>query len=112
MNKKNTTKIPYSITTETLTKINFLFELSIDTKSPITVYQLLDLILHKISQETRITEISNGDVIQALAMALAVRMKMVSANDKVVEKIVIERVTKALIAAKKADIKLISAGNA
>ena len=67
---------------------------------------------HKISQETRITEISNGDVIQALAMALAVRMKMVSANEKIVEKIVIERVAKALLAAKKADIKLISAGNA
>ncbi len=45
-------------------------------------------------------------------MALAVRMKMVAANEKVLEKIVIERVTKALIAAKKADIKLISAGNA
>ena len=45
-------------------------------------------------------------------MALAVRMTMVSANEKVIEKIVIERFAKALIATKKADIKLISAGNA
>ena len=47
MNKKNTTKLPYSITTAKLTKINFLFDLSEDTKSPISVHQLLDLILRK-----------------------------------------------------------------
>ena len=44
MRKKNTTKLPYSITTSTLTKINFLFELSKDTKSPISGHQLLNLI--------------------------------------------------------------------
>ena len=112
MNKKNTTKLPYSITTDTFTKISFLFELSTDTKSPITVHQLLDQILAKISQETRITQISNGDIIQSLAMALAVRMKMISANDKVLEKIVIESVLKALKAAKNADAKIVPAGNA
>ena len=57
MNKKNTTKLPYSVTTDTLTKINFLFELSVDTKSPITVHHLLDQILTKITHETRITEV-------------------------------------------------------
>ena len=97
MSKKTTTKLPYSITTDTLTKINFLFELSKDTKSPITVHQLLDLILLKITQETKINEISNGDIIHALSMALAVRMKMVSADNEVLEKIVIESISKALI---------------
>ncbi|MBF95626.1 MAG: hypothetical protein CFH34_00061 [Alphaproteobacteria bacterium MarineAlpha9_Bin4] len=112
MNKKYTTKIPYSITTETLTKINFLFELSKDTRSPLTVHQLLDLILLRISQETKISEITNGDVLQALSMALAVRMKMVSADTAIVEKIVLESVLKALNAAKKAESITISPGNA
>ena len=105
MKKKNTRKLPYSITTATLTKINFFFELSEDTKSPISVHQLFDLILTNINKETKITNLSNGDIIQALAMALAVRMKMVAANEKVVEKIVIDCVSKAINASKKARCK-------
>ena len=112
MNKKNITKLPYSITTDTLTKISFLFELSEDTKSPIAVHQLLDLILLKITQETKLNELANGDIIQALSMALAVRMKMVSADNEVLEKIVIESISKALNAAKNAEVNNISSGNA
>ena len=112
MSKKTTTKLPYSITTDTLTKINFLFELSKDTKSPITVHQLLDLILLKITQETKINEISNGDVIQALSMALAVRMRMITADKDVLESIVVESVSKALESAKRAEKKVMSSGNA
>ena len=37
-------------------------------------------------------------------MALAVRMKMVNADDKIVEKIVIDCVSKAINAAKKAEV--------
>ena len=106
MKKKNTTKLPYSITTATLTNINFLFDLSEETTSPISVHQLLDLILTNINQETKITGLSNGDVIQSLAMALAVRMKMVNADDKIVEKIVIDCVSKAINAAKKAEVSI------
>ena len=104
MKKKNTTKLPYSITTATLTKINFLFELSKETSSPISVHQLLNLILTNINQETKITDLSNGDIIQSLAMASAVRMKMVNADEKIVEGIVIDCVSKAINAAKKAEI--------
>ena len=111
MKKKNTRKLPYSITTATLTKINFLFELSDNTKSPISVHQLLDLILTNINKETKITNLSNGDIIQALAMALAVRMKMVNANEKVIEKIVIDCVSKAMNASKNAQTVLPISGN-
>ena len=93
-------------------KINFLFELSKDTKSPITVHQLLDLILLKITQETKINEISNGDIIQALSMALAVRMRMITADKDVLESIVVESVSKALDSAKRAEKKVMSSGNA
>ena len=51
------------------------------------MHQLLDLILKNISTEASITRVSNGDIIQSLAMALAVRMKMISADEKIVEKI-------------------------
>ena len=111
MRKKSTTKLPYSVTTSTLTKINFLFELSKDTKSPISVHQLLNLILTNINKETKIINLSNGDIIQALAMALAVRMKMISADEKIVEKIVIDCISKAINAAKKAEIKTQISGN-
>ena len=111
MKKKNTTKLPYSITTATLTKMNFLFDLSEETTSPISVHQLLDLILKNINQETKITVLSNGDIIQSLAMALAVRMKMISADEKIVEKIVIDCISKAINAAKKAEIKTQISGN-
>ena len=111
MKKKNTTKLPYSITTSTLTKINFLFELSKDTKSPISVHQLLNLILTNINKETKIINLSNGDIIQALAMALAVRMKMVTANDQVIEKIVIDCVSRAINASKSAVIESPTFGN-
>ncbi len=112
MYKKNTTKLPYTVTTDTLTKINFLFDLSVNTKSPITVHQLLDIVLTNITQETRISQISNGDILQSLAMALAVRMKMIAADDALVEKMVMELVLKALKAAKKASITEVSKGNA
>ncbi|MDC3024074.1 hypothetical protein OA264_01205 [Alphaproteobacteria bacterium] len=111
MEKKNTTKLPYSVTTSTLTKINFLFELSENTKSPISVYQLLDSILNKINQETKITDISNGDIIQSLAMALAVRMKMVNANEQLVEGIIIDCVSRAINSSKKAKIASQITGN-
>ena len=45
-------------------------------------------------------------------MALAVRMKMVPADDKVLEEIVIESMSRALRDAKSADVKALSSGNA
>ena len=45
-------------------------------------------------------------------MALAVRMKMIAADDALVEKMVMELVLKALNAAKKASITEVSKGNA
>ena len=111
MNKKNSTKLPYSITTSTLTKINFLFQLSKDTKSPLAVHQLLDAILSKINDETKIRDLSNGDIIQSLAMVLAIRMKMVAADNKTVEEIVIDCVSKAINDAKNANINQKISGN-
>ena len=76
------------------------------------MHQLLDLILLKITQETKINEISNGDIIQALSMALAVRMRMITADKDVLESIVVESVSKALDSAKRAEKKVMSSGNA
>ena len=74
---------------------------------------MLDIVLTNITQETRISQISNGDILQSLAMALAVRMKMIAADDALVEKMVMELVLKALNAAKKkASITEVSKGNA
>ena len=44
-------------------------------------------------------------------MALAVRMKMVNANDKLVEKIIIDCVSRAIISSKRAEISHQISGN-
>ena len=76
------------------------------------MHQLLNLILTNINKETKITNLSNGDIIQALAMALAVRMKMVAtANDQVIEKIVIDCVSRAINASKNAVLENPTYGN-
>lgn len=80
-------KLPYKITTETLKDIEFSFDLSDETKSALAVHQLLDTLLAAINQETKLRTLANGDIIQALTMALAVRVKMMYGNDKVKENI-------------------------
>ena len=56
-------------------------------------------------------KLSNGDIIQALSMALAVRMKMVTANEQVLEKIVVESVSRAINASKSAVVESYLYGN-
>ena len=68
----------------------------IDTNSVIVVHQLLNSLLSSINQETKLRDISNGDIIQALSMALGVRVKMMYGDDKVKEDIAINCVKKAL----------------
>ena len=89
-------KLPYSVTTDTLKHIDFSFDLSEDTSSALVVHQLLNSLLSSINQETKLRDISNGDIIQALSMALGVRVKMMYGDDKVKEDIAINCVKKAL----------------
>ena len=60
--------------------IDFEFELHPETGSPVRVAQLLDAVLGTLDREIQVLgETSNGDILQALAMALAARARMIHA---------------------------------
>lgn len=73
-------QLPYAVTTGTGEKINFEFPLHEETQSPMRVSQLLTSVLGVLDRELRVLgDTANGDVMQALAMALAVRTAMLHA---------------------------------
>jgi hypothetical protein len=73
--------LPYRFTTPTGDAISFEFELHPQTGSATRVHQLLDRVLHTVNHEIAILgETHNGDLLQALAMAIAVRTEMIPAN--------------------------------
>ncbi len=76
-------KLPFTLTTATGTQIEFEYPLHADTASPVRVAQLLTSVLHALDRDIRVLgATSNGDVLQALAMALASRSAMIEAQDE------------------------------
>ena len=72
--------LPYDVTTATGEKIAFEFPLHGETQSAMRVSQLLTAVLGVVDRELRVLGITaNGDVMQALAMALAARTAMLHA---------------------------------
>ncbi|MCE2998254.1 MAG: hypothetical protein LW892_00255 [Betaproteobacteria bacterium] len=72
--------LPYEVLTATGEKIAFEFPLHPETQSAMRVSQLLGAVLGTLDRELRVLgNTANGDVMQALAMALAVRTAMLHA---------------------------------
>lgn len=72
--------LPYTARTQSGETLDFSFPLHKDTASPMRVSQLVTTILGALDQDVRtLGETANGDVLQALAMALAVRTAMIPA---------------------------------
>jgi hypothetical protein len=73
--------LPYRATTSSGNQFEFAFPLHPDTGSAVNVSNLVDLLLAALDQEIRqIGAVSNGDVLQSLAMALAVRTRILPGN--------------------------------
>lgn len=73
-------QLPYDVITTTGEKIAFEFPLHGETQSAMRVSQLLTAVLGSIDRELRVLgNTANGDVLQALAMALAARAAMLHA---------------------------------
>lgn len=73
-------QLPYEVTTGSGEKFSFEFPLHEETKSPVRVSQILTSVLGVLDRELRVLgDTANGDVMQALAMALAVRTAMLHA---------------------------------
>jgi hypothetical protein len=70
-------KLPYRASTSTGNQFDFEFPLHPETVSVVQVHNLLTGVLGALDREiSNLGKVANGDVLQALAMALAVRTRM------------------------------------
>lgn len=92
--------LPYDVTTATGEKIAFEFPLHAETQSAMRVSQLLTAVLSAVDRELRVLgNTANGDVMQALAMALAARTAMLHAPYAVGRRLATDLASAALAAA-------------
>lgn len=105
--------LPYRVETATGDVLDITFPLHNDTGSPMRVDQLLSAILNAVDQDIKLCgETGNGDVLQALAMALAVRARMIHAPEDVTAKLAQQLLATATTAVTKAEHTSPEAGNA
>ncbi len=97
-------KMPYRAETATGDVFDIEFPLHEDTGSAVRVSQLVSLVLDAIDRDIAVVgETSNGDVLQAVAMALAIRGRMIHAAPETVTALTTELVATALTAAGEAE---------
>ena len=76
--------LPYKVTTATGNQLEFEFPLHPQTVSPVQVSQLLTAVLAALDREIKLLgQVGNGDLLQALAMALAARSRMLGGGEPV-----------------------------
>ena len=74
-------KLPYRAQTSTGDTFDIEFPLHSETQSAVRVAQLVSALLETIDKDIAVAgETSNGDVLQAMAMAMAVRTRMIHAS--------------------------------
>ena len=99
-----TQRMPYRATTSSGNQFEFDFELHPETVQPVHVSNLLTALLEALDREIGILgRVGNGDVLQALAMALAVRTRMLAGGSEQVDALVRELLATALRSASQAD---------
>ncbi len=92
--------LPYDVVTATGEKIAFEFPLHSETQSAMRVSQILNTVLGALDRELKVLgNTANGDVMQALAMALAVRTAMLHAPYAIGQQLATELTATALAAA-------------
>jgi hypothetical protein len=93
-------RLPYRVQTQTGDVFEIEFPLHADTRDAVRVDQLVTGILQAVDRDFAIaSEMSNGDVLQALAMAMAIRARMIYAPNGITERLAGNLLTKALDAA-------------
>ena len=105
--------LPYQANTATGDSFDLSFPLHDDTGSAVRVAQLISVVLETIDKDiAAMGETSNGDVLQAVAMALAIRARMIHAPTPVVRQLSVELVESALAAAAASERQTVPSGNA
>lgn len=96
--------LPYRATTATGDVFDIAFPLHDQTASPVRVSQMLSAVLAAVDREVSLdATTSNGDVLQALAMAIAVRAGMIEAPGSTTDRLTAELVSSALRAVGRAE---------
>jgi hypothetical protein len=89
--------LPYTVLSDTGDTFDIEFPLSEHTEDSMRVHQILSTVLNSVAQDLKIVgTMSNGDILQALTMALAVRARMVHAPENTMRTIVNDLNTNAL----------------
>ena len=89
--------LPYQVTTATGNQFDLDFPLHEDTQSPVKVSQLLSAILEALDREIGLLgDVGNGDVLQALAMGLAVRTRILPSQSDTIDQAVLKLLESAL----------------
>ena len=89
--------IPYSVTTTSGNQFEFELNLHPQTESAVNVSNLLTSVLDTVSREIeQIGPVGNGDVLQALAMALAVRTHMLEGDRDMLDQLALQLAQTAL----------------
>lgn len=109
--KKKILHLPYKAITSSKKELSFNFTLDENTSSPLVINEIVNLILLKISNEINIYKPTNGDIIQALCMALAVRSRIIDHDIHKIEEIVNKTLKKAFLDAQKAKVSEPIIGN-
>lgn len=98
------THLPFRATTASGEQLDISFPLHPQTASPMRVAQMLSTILSALDAEVRLDPAtSNGDVLQALAMALSIRASMIEAPKELTDRLSADLVSAALAAMDNAD---------
>ena len=106
-------QLPYRVQTATGDTLDIEFPFHAETESPVNVNQLLTTILETINKEVALAgPMANGDVLQALAMAIAIRSRMIHAPSEVTSDLAQTLTTCALDATTNAKISRARHGNA
>ena len=104
--------LPYAVTTDTGDTFDIEFPLSAHTEDRVLVHQLLTTLMNALASDLKVLgETSNGDILQAVSMALAIRARMVHAQEPTMRGIVGDLTNTALQACYDADRKSEPAGH-
>ena len=92
--------LPYLARTATGDTFDIEFPLHAETGDPVRVGQLISALLEALDRDIGVVgEASNGDVLQALAMTMAIRARMIHASPETVNVLSAELLSAALKAA-------------
>ena len=93
-------KLPYRARTASGDNFDIDFPLHAETRDAVRVGQLLSTVLEAVDKDITLAgDTSNGDVLQAVAMAMAIRARMIASPQAAVEHLSMQLLRTALSAA-------------